>query len=296
MNIIKLSRREYNRLKPYLVSKYIIHTEADLYEMNYCGERKIVKTMFTYDKIFHKAKLNTLEALDTYKSYLPESFCTPDNLIAVGRRKPAFTAPFFNGETLSSILKNPSIPVEEHIYYLVKVGEILEELSKTRRTTSLKDIYMGDLHESNIMVNIFTKQLGIVDLDSCRIGSRFSYTAKYLTPFSLLKTQPDKYEINQIIGNGPGYIVPDQNSDIYCYIVMILNYITGNIFKYFTVDNFYDYLNLLSNMGINPNLLYLIEKIVTKDDNINPYEYLRNLTTQDIQTTKEAALTIIKKR
>ena len=77
---------------------------------------------------------------------------------------------------------------------------------------------------------------------------------------------------------------------------MILNYITGNIFKYFTVDNFYDYLNLLSNMGINPNLLYLIEKIVTKDDNINPYEYLRNLTTQDIQTTKEAALTIIKKR
>lgn len=145
------------------------------------------------------------------------------------------------------------------------------------------------------MVNIFTKQLGIVDLDSCRIGSRFSYTAKYLTPFSLVKTQPDKYEINQIIGNGPGYIVPDQNSDIYCYIVMILNYITGSIFKYFTIDNFYDYLTILSNMGINPDLLYLIEKIVTKDDNINPYEYLRNLTTQDIQTTKEVALSLLKK-
>ena len=49
-------------------------------------------------------------------------------------------------------------------------------------------------------------------------------------------------------------------------------------------------------MGINQDLLYLIEKIATKDDNINPYEYLRNLTNQDIQTTKEAALTIIKKR
>ena len=115
MNIIKLSRREYNRLKPYLVSEYIIHTEADLYEMNYCGERKIVKTMFTYDKIFHQEKLKTLEALDTYKSYLPKSFCTPDNLIAVGRRKPAFTTPFFNGETLSSILKNPTIPIEESL-------------------------------------------------------------------------------------------------------------------------------------------------------------------------------------
>lgn len=296
MNIIKLTRREYNQLKPYLVSEYITHTEAELYEMNYCGERKIVKTMFTYDKIFHQAKLNTLETLDTYKSYLPESFCIPDNLIAVGRQKKAFTIPFFNGETLSGILKNHNIPIEEHIYYLTRVGEILEELSKIRRTTSLKDIYIGDLHESNVMINIFTKQLGIIDLDSCRIGSRFSYTSKYLTPFSLVKIQPDKYELNQIIGNGPGYIVPNQNSDIYCYIVMILNYITGNIFKYFTLDNFYDYLNLLNTIGINQDLLYLIEKIVTKDDNINPYEYLKTLTTQDIQTTKEAALTIIKKR
>ena len=146
--------------------------------------------MFTYDKDFHQAKLNTLETLDTYKSYLPDSFYLPDNLIAVGRKKTAFTIPFFNGETLSHILKNPNIPIEEHIYYLVKVGEILEELSKTRRTTSLKDIYIGDLHESNIMVNIFTKQLGLIDLDSCRIGSRFSYTSKYLTRYTLYACIP----------------------------------------------------------------------------------------------------------
>ena len=146
------------------------------------------------------------------------------------------------------------------------------------------------------MINIFTKRLGIIDLDSCRIGSSFSYTAKYLTPFSLVKTQPDKYIQNQVIGNGPGYIVPNQNTDIYCYIIMILNYLTGNIFKYFTVDNFHDYLNLLSKLGINPEILYLIEKIVTKDDNINPYEYLLTITEKDLLNTKNAALQIIKKR
>ena len=295
MNIIKLSRREYNRLKPFLVSEYIIHTEADLYEMNYCGERKIVKTMFTYDKDFHREKLRTLDTLDSYKSYLPEEFCIPDNLIAVGRRKPAFTTPYFNGDTLASILSNPSIPFQDHLYYLQRVGEILEKLSKIRRTTSLKEIYIGDLHESNILVNPFTKELGIIDLDSCRIGTEFSYTAKYLTPFSLIKYQPDKYKQNQIIGNGPGYIIPDSNSDIYCYIVIILNYLTNDLYKYFSLDNFFNYLTLLNDLGINQDLLYLIEKLFTKDDNINPYEYLETLTTQDITFAREAAKMLLTK-
>lgn len=296
MNTIKLSRREYNKLEPFGISTNIIHTESDLYKLTYCGESKIVKTIFTYDKLFHKEKLRTLEELDTYKSYLPDSFCLPDNIITVGRCKCAFTVPYFNGDTLTNILRNPNISIKEHIYYLSKIGEILEQLSKIRRTTSLKDIYIGDLHEANIMINHLNKQIGLIDLDSCRITSTFSYTSKYLTPFSLIKNQPDKYHQNQIIGNGPGYIVPDQNTDIYCYIVMILNYLTGNIFKYFTMDNFYEYLNLLNTIGINQDLLYLIEKIVTKDDNINPYEYLETLTSKDIQNTKDAALTIIKKR
>ena len=53
---------------------------------------------------------------------------------------------------------------------------------------------------------------------------------------------------------------------------------------------------MYDNIGINKELLFLIEKIVTKEDNINPYEYLKMLTYQDIQRTKETALTIIKKR
>lgn len=295
MNIIKLSRREYNRLKPFLVSEYILHTESDLYEMKYCGERKIVKTMFTYDKDFHREKLRTLDTLDSYKSYLPEEFCIPDNLIAVGRRKPAFTVPYFKGDTLANILNDSSIPIQEHLYYLKRVGEILEELSKIRRTSSLKEIYIGDLHESNILVNPFTKELGIIDLDSCRIGTDFSYTSKYLTPFSLIKYQPDKYKQNQMLGNGPGYIIPDSNSDIYCYIVMIFNYLTNDLYRYFSLDNFFNYLTLLNDLGINKELLYLLEKLFTKDDNINPYEYLESLTTQDIAFARKAAKMLLTK-
>ena len=42
--------------------------------------------------------------------------------------------------------------------------------------------------------------------------------------------------------------------------LMILNYITGDIFKYFTIDDFYEYLNILSKSGIIKRILYLIEK------------------------------------
>lgn len=296
MNIINLSKRQYKQLRPFLLSETTIHTDSDLYELNYCGERKVVKTIFTYDKDLCREKVRTIETLDANKSLLPSSFHIPDNLIYVRNRVKAFTTPFVNGETLSHILSNPSIPIKDHIYYLTRVGQILEELSKIRNNTSLKDIYIGDLHEANIIVNQFTKELGIIDLDSSRIGSTFSYTAKYLTPFSLIKLQQDKYIVNQTIGNGPGYIVPDQNTDIYCYIVMILNYITEDLFKYFKIEDFYTYLNMLNDIGINQELLYLIEKIYTKEDNINPYEYLITLTTKDIQLTKETAKKLIKKR
>lgn len=295
MHIINISKREFKRLNPFQLSRSIIHSEADLYEMDYCGERKIVKTIFTYDKDYYQEKIRTIATLDEYSSYLPRSFTIPDNFIAVRNKIKAFTTPFLNGETLDFILNNPTIPIEEHIYYLTKIGTILEELKKIRKTTPLKELYIGDLHESNIIINRFTKELNIIDLDSSRIGSSFSYTAKYLTPFSLLKHQ-DKYILNKVIGNGPGFIVPDQNTDIYCYIVMILNYITDDLFKYFNIEDFYTYLNMLNDIGINQELLYIIEKIFTKEDNINPYEYLITLSTKDITNTRESAKKLIKQK
>lgn len=122
MNIIELSKKEYRNLKPFNVSSSILHTESDLYELDYHGKRKIVKTMFTYDKDFHFEKLRTLETLDTFKYYLPESFLIPDSIISVRRKKEAFTIPYFEGETLNSLLKNHNIPIQTHLYYLKRVG------------------------------------------------------------------------------------------------------------------------------------------------------------------------------
>lgn len=70
---------------------------------------------------------------------------------------------------------------------------------------------------------------------------------------------------------------------------MILNYLTNDLYRYFSLDNFFNYLTLLNDLGINKELLYLLEKLFTKDDNINPYEYLESLTTQDITFAREAA-------
>ena len=293
MHIINISKREYKRLKPFILSKHTIHTEADFFQLTYEGERKIVKTLFTLEKKSLSQKLRTLESLDTHKEILPESFCIPDHIILVNNKEKAFTIPYIEGQTLASFLSNQDIPHIQHLYYLKKIGLILEELNRIRNTTPLKKIYIGDLHESNIIVNPITKALTIIDLDSCRIGSEYSYASKYLTPFSLIKHQKEKYRRNQIIGNGPGYIIPDANTDIYCYIIIILNYITGNLFDHFKFEDFYDYLNILDTIGINKELLSIMEKILTKENNTNPYEYLETITEEDLKKTKEQAKRLI---
>jgi methionyl-tRNA formyltransferase len=71
MHIINLSKREYKRLKPIILSKPITQTEADLYEFSYDGERKIIKTIFTLDKEFTQAKVETIERLNEYKNINP---------------------------------------------------------------------------------------------------------------------------------------------------------------------------------------------------------------------------------
>lgn len=296
METIYLSKSTYKRLKEFQLPNGTIHTESPIRELYYKGERKLVKEIFRYDKDFHQHKISTLELLDENRELLPTYMYIPDYIISVNNKKVSFTVPYKEGESLERILKNPQISFKEHLYYLKEVGKILEDLRTLRKHPALNEFYIGDFHESNILINRYTNELGLVDLDSCRIGTNYAYTSKYLTPFSILKHFKTKYHHNEVLGNGPGYIIPDENTDIYCYIMMILYYLSDNLIQFVTVEEFYEYLNLLDKAGINQELIYLIEKIITKEDNINPYEYLKTLTEQDIINSREAAKTLIKSK
>lgn len=71
----------------------------------------------------------------------------------------------------------------------------------------------------------------------------------------------------------------DENTDLYCYTIIILNYLYGENINNMQIEEFYNYLN---NIGIDYKLLECFERIVSNGNNINPVLYIDNLTVSQI--------------
>ena len=157
MKVTNISRKNFERLERLKLGREITNTEGIMYEFNYKGTEKILKRLFHKNGLVFASKLYTIEMLDNNKMYLPDSFCIADSLISVGGVIEGFSIPKFEGVNLASVLKDKSITPEEKIYYLTKIGELLQQLHNIRKYTPLKEIYLNDLHESNFMVNMNKK-------------------------------------------------------------------------------------------------------------------------------------------
>lgn len=118
--------------------------------------------------------------------------------------------PKVNGVNLSLLLKNKKVSTETQIYYLKKVGEILNKLKYIRETT-----------------------------------------------------------------------------DLYCYIIMILNYLYGESINNVDIVRFYDYLNYLESIGVNKELIENFGKILINKDNENPIELLDSITNEQVYRAKK---------
>jgi hypothetical protein len=223
--------------------------------------------------------------LDYYKDILPNSFVVPDNLVSVRGKVVGFTCQKINGYNLSTILSDKKIDKDDKIYYLKSIGDILEKMDNIRKYSELKDLFLADLHECNFMVKPYSRDLFVVDLDSCKIANNLANPARYLTPFSLLNNADHKYKINNN-PSIPAHVIPDANSDLYCYNIMILNFLAGTNINNFSLEEFYDYLNYLEFIGIDKNLLDSFNNIVGYGPNINIREYLDSLTSENIVRSK----------
>ncbi len=286
MKVTNLSRKQYKSLIGLEVAKEVYNTEAELKEITIKGQRKVIKELYVQEGELFANKLYTLEMLDTNAQYIPETLHIPDTLAIYNGEVIGFTLDFVEGINLTTVLRSKEFTFDDHIFYLRKIGELLDKLKTMRKYTPLKDFYLNDLHDSNFIVNTRTKSLEGIDLDSCKIANNVSFPARFLTPFSLLNNVNGKYRINKE-EYGSGYVIADENSDIYCYIMIILNYLFGSNLGGMSIEDFYTYLNYLDRIGINQELLNIIEKIVINCPNINPEPYLETLTSENIIRARE---------
>lgn len=195
MKIIYISKKKFEKLNPVLLPNGLITTEGQVFEFNYRGEQKVLKKLYvTEGKVFAN-KLYTLEMLDVNKKCLPSNFYIPDYLCSINGQISAFTIPKIDGTNLSEILKSDSFGYKEQLFYLKQIGEMLQQLHHMRKYTPLPDFYISDLHEGNFIVDNYSKELKVIDLDSCKIGTNDPTASKYLA--SSLIENCGKYKVSQ---------------------------------------------------------------------------------------------------
>lgn len=271
MNVISISKRMFNNLEK--INTDNVNTEGVIYKFDYHNKKRVFKKLFINDGVNFARKMYTLEVLSSNSKVFPDCFVMPDNLVSVDNKIVGFSYPLVEGVTLGSFLNNSNYDLKLKIKLLKEVGNILKKTDFIRMYSGLNDFYLNDIHEYNFMIDNNNK-LYVIDIDGCKLSSLFLFPSRYLSENSLSRFC-SKYLIDGY-KNG-SYINPDRNSDIYCYIIMILNFLYGSNVSKFSLEEFYSYLDYLSYIGVSNDLLNCMKKIVINGDNINPCEYLDSL-------------------
>lgn len=286
MQIINMSKTKLNSLEPLILPKDVTSTECELFKYNYYGKEKLLKKLYRTNGIIFANKLYTIEALNSNKDNIPSNFIVPEVLVSINKQIEAFTMKYIKGTNLSIILNEPTITYEEKINYLKSIGNILEQMKNIRKYTELKDFYIGDIHEDNFLVDTEKQEIFVADLDSCKIADNKSFPGRYLTTTSLLRYNEIKYSLLDEPDRIADYKVTEE-TDIYCYIIMILNYLYDGRVDRLSIEEFYRFINYLDDIEVNKELIESFEKIVVGAPNVNPVNYLDKLSSKQIAKARK---------
>lgn len=286
MQIINMSKTKLNSLEPLILPKDVTSTECELFKYNYYGKEKLLKKLYRTNGIIFANKLYTIEALNSNKDNIPSNFIVPEVLVSINKQIEAFTMKYIKGTNLSIILNEPTITYEEKINYLKSIGNILEQMKNIRKYTELKDFYIGDIHEDNFLVDTEKQEIFVADLDSCKIADNKSFPGRYLTTASLLRYNEIKYSLLDEPDRIADYKVTEE-TDIYCYIIMILNYLYDGRVDRLSIEEFYRFINYLDDIEVNKELIENFEKIVVGAPNVNPVNYLDKLSSKQIAKARK---------
>lgn len=257
------------------------NTSGYLKIVNYFNRKMVLKKI---DPIRCDEVISKVLFLNRYKNLMPSNFVIPEFLVLLDNKDLYMAIDYINGNNLGDVLKDKNINIYDKKIYLSYIGNTLEEMRHMRENPLLSDFCLGDLHEDNFIVS--NKKLYTIDLDDAKIDS-ISPIASYLqvgSLFSYLHT--DKYIIEDYNPYFVKYKV-DYNTDMYCYIMVILNFLYGDNVNNMDIEEFYCYLDYLYKIGIDSSLLECFNSISSSDDNINPMNYIDSLTSNQFYRAKK---------
>ena len=156
-------------------------------------------------------------------------------------------------------------------------------MENVRKYTSIQDFYIGDIHEENIMVDK-NGNVRIIDLDSCKILNNLASPTRYLQSLKRKNIINQKYTIDSI---NPDIITPSEQTDYYCFIILLLNTLyQGNITQ-LEINEYYKYIEFLQNIGINKELIEQFNNLYNNKPNNNIDYLLDSIGKEAYQARKE---------
>ena len=271
MEVVNITKNGLKKLKKVSLGYGILNTEADLFIMKtkdkWNIEYKMLKTLFCTEGANFSNKLFTINELIDNRSVINiDELVLPEKLLIVDGQVNGFIMPYIENTNFEEILNDINISNLQKIEYFKQISHILHKMDNLRNNSDITDFYLNDLHASNFILNKKTGKINVVDLDSCKINGNKPFAAKYLTPFSPISSMKAKYRVNEEI-NFLGYIIPDKNTDLYCYIMTLMNFLFKGRISSLGRDKYYLYLEYLRSINYPYELLDKLSKI---------YEYVDN--------------------
>lgn len=272
MNVYNISKKELKNL--ILFNTISPNTEGQLFIFDkhnkWYKEKNLFKKFFIIEGETFSNKLYTINNLLELKENCDiNGLVLPNSLISVNHQIHGFSLPFIeNSSNYSEIQRSSNIPLEDKLNILKQYGTILEKVHK------YPNFYLGDIHEGNFLVDKLTGNINIIDLDSCKIGNNNPFPSKYLNTNKIIHCLESKYSLHD-----NGLYIQNKNTDFFCFIIMLLNIISGINLNKLDIEDFYEYLSYLKTIGYESELIKQLGNIYINEENyfdIDLLDYIPN--------------------
>lgn len=254
----------------------VTHMESDLYVNDGYLYKKMNLGYSSFDN-----KVNTINYLLDNKDIINiDELVLPIDIFYLNRDTGdiVIKEKFINNINFRYVLNSNLYSFSEKIEYFKQIGLILDKMKHVRDNTNIKDFYLCDLYTDNFILNTDTNRINVIDMDSCKINGNNNCSSYYLFDNNVID-KIKKYKKKELSWFTEYEI--NENTDILCYIIMLISFISGCDINKIDINEFNNYMDYLVNVGLSNQLVSVLARIYSNDDNINPYLLLDELKGYD---------------
>lgn len=254
----------------------VTHMESDLYVNDGYLYKKMNLGYSSFDN-----KVNTINYLLDNKDIINiDELVLPIDIFYLNRDTGdiVIKEKFINNINFRYVLNSNLYSFSEKIECFKQIGLILDKMKNVRDNTNIKDFYLCDLYTDNFILNTDTNRINVIDMDSCKINGNNNCSSYYLFENNVIDSVK-KYKKKELSWFTEYEI--NENTDILCYIIMLISFISGCDINKININEFNNYMDYLVNFGLSNQLVSILARIYSNDDNINPYLLLDELNKYD---------------